>query len=138
MKLFVAAKGIISRGNDDVLIVKESDNYIDGTELGKWDVIGGRIDPEESLLEGLKREISEESGLKVAVGELLSVTEAFPVIHNEPCHIIRVYYCCVTEDDTVTLSSDHESYEWIKPNQYNEFNIMDDLHEVFAAYIKQI
>ena len=50
MQLFVGAKGLVSRLDGKVLIVRESTSYKEGTETGKWDVVGGRIEPEENCL----------------------------------------------------------------------------------------
>jgi 8-oxo-dGTP diphosphatase len=38
-----------------------------------WTTPGGRVEPGESPLEALRREVLEESGLDVAVGELVGV-----------------------------------------------------------------
>lgn len=48
---------MIARADGKVLIVREGKKYEDGTELGKWDVVGGRIEPEESIYAGLRREV---------------------------------------------------------------------------------
>lgn len=135
MKLFVGAKGFISRPDGKVLIVREGRGYQEGTELGNWDVVGGRINNEELLLDGLHREIEEESGLQVSVNELIGITENFPVINGEAVHIIRVYYSCVTLNDTVVLSGDHDAFEWIEPSDYASYAVMDDVAGLFQKYL---
>lgn len=134
MQLFVGAKGFIQRPDGKVLIVREGASYIEGTELGKWDVVGGRINSDEPIIKGLKREIYEESGLEVTVGEVLGVHENFPTINGEQVHIIRIYYACTTDVDVVTLSDDHDAYEWIDPNDSDVYPIMDDV----ADLLKQL
>jgi 8-oxo-dGTP diphosphatase len=138
MKLFVGAKGLIARPDGKVLIVREGSLYDEGTELGNWDVVGGRIEPEEQLLEGLAREVKEESGLSVVVGDLLGVTENFPVIKGEMVHIIRTYYACTTSEETVTLSIDHDAFEWIDPSTYTSYGLMDDVKDMFKKYNERI
>lgn len=125
---------MVARPDGRVLIVREGSDYDEGTELGKWDVVGGRIESDESLFIGMKREIMEESGLSVSVGELLGVTENFPVIKGEKTHIIRVYYACTCENSDVTLSPDHDKYEWIDPSDYEKFGLMEDVAEMFKIY----
>jgi 8-oxo-dGTP diphosphatase len=134
MKLFVGVKGLIARPDGKVLIVREGSDYEEGTELGKWDVVGGRIEPEEPLFEGMKREVMEESGLSLEIGDLLGVTENFPVIKGEATHIIRIYYKCTCHKDSVTLSNDHDKYEWIDPATYQTYDLMEDVAEMFKKY----
>lgn len=137
MKLFVGAKGLIHyRGK--VLLVCESSGYQDGTQEGKWDVPGGRIKSDEPLLEGLVREIKEESGLEVTPGKVLGAYDGFPEIRNEVCHIIRVYFLCEATSDEVVLSSDHDKYDWVVPEAIGDKALVDDIGEVLEicrAYI---
>ena len=43
--------------------------------LGKWSLPGGRIEPGESPEQAAAREVVEETGLEVRVGELLQTVE---------------------------------------------------------------
>jgi 8-oxo-dGTP pyrophosphatase MutT (NUDIX family) len=52
MKLFVGAKGLLVN-EGKILLLRESKEYIDGTKEGKRDVPGGKIEPEETVYEGL-------------------------------------------------------------------------------------
>src|SRR5258708_5664220 len=68
IKLFVATKAFIVY-NGKVLILQESNKYTDGSNEGKFDVVGGRIVPGERFDESLLREIEEETGLEVKIGK---------------------------------------------------------------------
>ncbi len=137
-EVFFGVKGLLTRTDGRVLIVRESAIYRDGTELGKWDVVGGRIDPTESLYDGLRREIKEESGLDVEIGKVLGITENFIEIRGEACHIIRAYFACaVVGNASVTLSCDHDAYEWIDPATHKDWNLMSDLHGIFDDFLLQ-
>ncbi|MFW5705043.1 MAG: NUDIX domain-containing protein [Nanoarchaeota archaeon] len=52
----VSVKALVTK-NDKVLLTRENN--------GKWDLLGGGLDFGESFEIGLKREIFEESGLKI-------------------------------------------------------------------------
>jgi 8-oxo-dGTP diphosphatase len=125
MKLYIGTKALIVR-NGQVLVIREA-QYDEGTEEGKWDVPGGRIQPEKSLHEGLRREIREESGLEVVPGEVLGVFETFPVIKGEPCHIVRIYYRCTSAAGEVLIGSDHDAFEWIDPVAYTPRPFVSDI-----------
>jgi ADP-ribose pyrophosphatase YjhB (NUDIX family) len=61
----VTVDGIIKKGKQ-ILLAKRG--YYKGKELsefGKWALIGGYVDRDETIIEGLAREVLEESGCKI-------------------------------------------------------------------------
>lgn len=133
MKLFVGAKGIV-HFNGKVLLVRESAHYTDGAEEGKWDMVGGRIESDEKVRDGLVREVKEESGLDVIPGELVEIFDGFPNIRGEVCHVVRAYFFCEALSDTVILSADHDAYEWVDPLAIGEKILMDDIAEMLQEF----
>lgn len=132
MQLFVGAKGLIHH-QGKILLVRESPQYQDGSEEGKWDVPGGRIEGDEELHVGLKREIEEESGLHIIPKKLLGAFDGFPVIRGEKCHVVRLYFFCEAIKDDVVLSSDHDMYDWVDPHNIEDKQLMDDIEEMLKA-----
>lgn len=133
MKLFVAVKAIIEHENK-VLIIRESSKYIEGTNVDKFDIPGGRINPEQSLIENLKREILEETGLIVNIGESFFLNEVRPIINGEETLIVRIFFKCSSESDKVKLSDDHDKYEWINSTEYRNYKLIENLIPVFEKY----
>ncbi|MDD5109859.1 MAG: NUDIX domain-containing protein [Patescibacteria group bacterium] len=134
-KQFIATKAFVEyRGK--ILIVHESPGYQEGTAKGKFDVVGGRIKPGEHYQDGLKREVKEETGLDITIGEPFYVDEWNPVVNGERWQIIGIYFKCQAAIDVVRLSADHDAYRWINPATYREHNVMDDLHPVFETYLQ--
>lgn len=132
MKLYVGVKALVEK-EGKILLLREA-KYDEGTNEGKWDVPGGRILPEESLLDGLAREVAEESGLTVTPGPVLSVTETFPVIKDEPSHIVRIHYLATWESGEVVLSGDHDSYEWVSESTFVGRECMSGVAELVNNY----
>jgi 8-oxo-dGTP pyrophosphatase MutT (NUDIX family) len=94
-------------------------------------VPGGRINPEEPILEGLQREIIEETGLVVKVGDVMGVYESFSNIKGEDCHIVRVYYVAYLETiEEVNLSTDHDFCEWVSLEDLADKQLMSNLEEL--------
>jgi len=87
-KLFVATKAFIVY-NNKVLILRESIKYQEGTNHGKYDVVGGRVKPGQRFDESLLREIKEETGLEIANVRLATVTN--DIFEAEQKHYVTLY-----------------------------------------------
>ena len=137
MKLFVGVKGFVEH-EGKILILREQ-QYDEGTNEGKWDVPGGRIESKEPLFDGLKREVKEESGLSVEPGKAFHVAENFPAIKEEKCHIIRIYITCIIAGSPeVVISQDHDQFAWIDPQRHIDYILIDsptdNVHDAFIEY----
>lgn len=74
-----------------------------------WDMPGGGLHPEESLLEGLQREVAEETGITAfQVEKLLTVTEKFYTnAKGDKRHGLNIIYLCkITQYPEHFVSSD--------------------------------
>jgi len=98
---------------------------------------GGRLDPAEHVLEGLYREIFEESGLKIKNPELLTYGEWFPRPHGEYWHVVGLFFLCdfYGKNEDVVLSEEHDAYQWIDPKKYRE-HLIENAWHVFEKYLK--
>ena len=135
-KLFVAMKAFIIH-NGKVLILKESSNYKDGSNIGRYDIVGGRIKPGQHFKESLLREIKEETGLDVTIGKPFFVNEWRPSVNGENWHIVGTFFECHTNSDSIILSEDHEEYIWISPEKYTNYNIIPNLHPAFQEFLQK-
>ena len=135
VKLFVATKAFIVH-DGKVLILRESGSYIDGSNSGKFDVVGGRVNPGERFDESLKREVREETGLEISIEGPVHVGEWRPVVREEQWQIVGIFFVCRTTSSKVTLSEDHAEYQWINPKEYMNYPLIDNLKPTFEAYLK--
>ncbi len=135
-KLFIATKAFIVH-EGKVLILRESGKYADGTNSGRFDVPGGRLNPGERFDQALAREVLEETGLTVAVGKPIAVNEWRPVVRGEAWQVVGVFFECLAGDAEVTLSPDHDAFEWIDPEAYKEYPLIDNLQAIFNAFLKK-
>lgn len=130
----MAAKAFIVR-NGTVLIVREAETYEEGTNIGKYQIPGGRIEIGEPFFEALKREAMEETGLTVTPLWPLFVGEWTPTIKGKKTQIIALYYVCETESEEVRLSEEHDDFKWIDPKKIADYNLMSPEPGVFAAFL---
>lgn len=133
-KLFTATKAFISY-NEKVLILRESSEYEDGTNLNKYDVPGGRIKPRQRYDESLFREVKEETGLEIKIGRPFHVDEWRPQVMGEAWQITGIFFECFSDSDNIILSKDHNRFKWINPQEYRNFNLIPGLERAFESYL---
>lgn len=134
-RLFVATKAFIEY-EGKILILQESGKYVDGTNVGRYDVPGGRVEPGQRFDESLRREIQEETGLEVEIKEPFHVGEWRPQVRGEQWQIVGIFFSCKATSNAVVLGEDHSSFEWINPQAYATYNLIENLKPAFEAYIK--
>jgi len=61
----IAAAGVVLNEQDEVLLVK--------THRGGWVFPGGQVEVGENVIDAVKREIMEESGIEIEVGEAFCI-----------------------------------------------------------------
>lgn len=71
--------------------------------LGMWVMPGGTINLGEPILRALQREVDEEVGLDVEVGDLIDVFEHVTP-GEDTCHYIILFYRCRPLQSTVTYN----------------------------------
>ncbi len=114
--LLVLCVGAFIRNDEDkILIVKKSwEEKVDG---GLWTVPGGKIEPEEYIIDGLKREVLEEAGLHITSYEWLN-EDVFP---SGGYQFHGHHFLCRAEPGEVQLEKKLEAYAWIGLNELNNY-----------------
>lgn len=135
-KIFVATKAFIVF-KDKILLLKESTKYDDGTNSGKFDVAGGRVEPGQKFDESLLREIKEETGLDVRIGRPFFVNEWRPNVRGEQWQIVGTFFECFSDSNKVKLSSDHSEFAWIEPEDYKKYNLIENLIPAFESFLNK-
>lgn len=130
---FVAAKAFIEHGGE-VLLVRESEEYEDGTNAGEFDVVGGRVEPGEHPVEGLAREAREETGLDITIGEPFAVDEWRPVVDGEEWQVVGVFFRATADSRDVELGGDHDDHRWVEPAAADDLPLVGGLADRFERF----
>ena len=92
-----------------------------------WDMPGGRINPGTPLVENLRREVREETGLKIkGEPELITVQDLF----WDKKHVVRLTYSGFA-DGVVKLSGEHSEYRWLSLEEISTMEPID-------KYLKEV
>ena len=133
MELQVGVKILLKNKSGKYLVaLRSAEKYPDAG--AQWEIIGRRINPGTSLAENLKREVMEETGLKIT-GEpkLISAQDIFSTIKNK--HTVRLTYSGFA-DGEVKLSDEHTQYKWLSLEELLILNPIDPfLKEVLEKFL---
>lgn len=135
IKMFVATKALIIY-DGKVLLLRESGKYVDGSNIGKYDVVGGRVEPGQRFDDSLLREIKEETGLSAKIGRPFYVNEWRPLVRGEQWQIVGTFFECFADSDKVVLSEDHDEYVWINPEDFHKYSVIENIAPVFESYLE--
>jgi 8-oxo-dGTP pyrophosphatase MutT (NUDIX family) len=134
----IATKALIVNDQGQLLILREASTYKEGTNVGRFHMPGGRLDPGEAFVDGLKREVSEETGLQIEIGRPIYVGEWHPVIKGVPHQIVAIFFVCKPLTSTVQLSDEHDDFTWILPEDAGNYDIMAPEDKVIEEYRKNL
>lgn len=84
---------------------------------GRWEPPGGAVEPWETLVEGLRREFAEETGVEPEPLRLFHVEDGFVYFFDHPFHSLRLYYLVRVPSDAPLRPQAGEVLElaWLDP-----------------------
>lgn len=85
----------------------------DDKNFGSWGIPGGKIEKEETLLEGLYRECVEEIGFFPGNAKLIPIQK---FVNNS--FVYHTFFCSVPEEFIPILNDEHLGYAWIDNNMF--------------------
>ena len=112
-RIAVAVAGIVRDGEGRVLLVKHSEAKRGGFWFGKWICPGGRLEPGESLSEGVVREIKEETNLVARTSGDPIVFDRIVREHSKVrLHVVYVNFAIETIGGKLRAGSDAGIAKW--------------------------
>jgi len=98
---------------------------------GFWHVPGGKLEAGESLTEGVRREVKEETGLDVTIGPIMAVVER----RQEGFHYIIIDFLAYLNDPSQTAISpddDASAAAWVAEDELDQYPIAEGLLPILA------
>ena len=86
----------------------------------KWEFPGGKVDPGETLIEALSREIHEELNINIRVHEKLAQEK----YKDNEINIVLHYFLCSIIDGTIKLN-EHEAMKWVEKKDFDKYDFVE-------------
>jgi len=110
----------VIRKENVVLIARRGPNQ---SFPGKWEFPGGHVDEGETHQESLTREITEELGMRVLVGESILKFEYDYQRSDGKKHRFFAFWCQVPEGEpSLTV---HDEYAWVKIEELPSYDFIE-------------
>ncbi|MCJ7522304.1 MAG: NUDIX domain-containing protein [Dehalococcoidia bacterium] len=126
-EIMVAVGAVIRDEGDRVLLVKHRPER-EGYWQGKWICPGGKLEFGESIEEGIKREVREETNLDIKLTSPLIPFERIVKSDGQTVlHVIYIDYLAEKRGGKLKPASDVGEARWIRRNDIP--GIWEELHE---------
>ena len=114
----IVGVGAVLLDGDRVLLIQRGHEPM----KGQWSLPGGALEVGETLVEGVQREVLEETGLEV---EPVSIIEVFDRISRDAegrvqFHYVLVDYVCRLTGGTLCCATDAMDARWARRDELND------------------
>jgi 8-oxo-dGTP diphosphatase len=104
---------------------------------GKWSLPGGLVELGETTREAVQREIAEECGLAIRVGEVAGVLDR--VVRDGEgrirYHWVLVDYVAFVESGTLCAASDADEAQWVEVDAVEQLDTTDGLMDMIRRAV---
>ncbi|MUW13792.1 NUDIX domain-containing protein [Halorubrum sp. CBA1125] len=102
LRATITQRGVVVTPDEHVLVVKRATD-------GGWELPGGRLDRGEDAVDGLVRELREETSLEP---EVVDPVHTVAWVNDEGNGRFAAYYYCRGPHRRVSLSAEHDDADW--------------------------
>jgi mutator protein MutT len=126
----VVGVGAVIVEDGKVLIVKRAHE----PRKGEWSLPGGCVELGETLVDALKREVKEETGLEVDVGPMI---ELFDRVHwldgRVQYHFVIADYVCTPCGGTLRAADDATDVAWVERAELERYGVNEHAMRVIRT-----
>ncbi len=128
----LSAKVIVHNEDGDVLLLRRSE--ASKNNPGKWEFPGGKLDPGESFVDGLLREVREETGLDINLKGSFGICES--KLAKPP--VVYLVMEAEAKSGNIRLSHEHSKFQWTPPDKLEEMPICPQFRRVARRYAQEV
>lgn len=102
----------------------------------RWGIVGGKIEPNETPIDALQREVFEETAINLTTSKIIYLTSCF-VSKPKWHYTFHMFYYSLTQKPTVKLSSEHQDYTWVNIKDIHKFPLMLGAKEAINLFTRE-
>ena len=127
----VLGVGALIREQKRVLLVERGQPPL----AGYWSLPGGCVETGERLEDALRREVFEETGLRVSCDSIATVFERIMPDHSGVCeyHYVLVDFYCTVESGELRPGDDSKNVRWFDIDSLSELRLTEGTREVIET-----
>jgi 8-oxo-dGTP diphosphatase len=105
---------------------------------GKWSIPGGVVELGETLQEAAQREVKEECGVQIEVGDIVEVRDA--IVHDQAGRV-RFHYVLIDVEaryrsGELAVGSDAEDARWVSEEELAVYDLTEGLLPVLQRCLR--
>jgi len=120
--------GAVVLDGDRVLLVRRGKPPL----MGKWSLPGGMVELGETTREAIRREVAEECGLEIRVGEVAGILDR--VVRDGDgrirYHWVLVDYVASAVSGTLCAATDVDDAQWVEVDKVERLDTTDGLMDM--------
>jgi 8-oxo-dGTP diphosphatase len=107
-------------------------------DAGEWSVPGGGVELGEAIEDALRREVREETGLEIAVGDFLEIYERVERDADGAVrfHFVVLDYRCRLIGGALRAGDDAADAAWVDPADLDRYAVADSIRRVIARALQ--
>ena len=129
-RIVLGVAAVIWNGRGDVLLIRRAKE----PRKGQWSLPGGKLEFGETLIEGVRREVREETGLEVEILGLIDVAETIRDAEAGAAndHFVLIDYSARVISGTAVAASDAAEARWFALEELDTLPLWSEMHRIIA------
>jgi 8-oxo-dGTP diphosphatase len=129
-RIVLGVAAVIWNGRGDVLLIRRAKE----PRKGQWSLPGGKLEFGETLIEGVRREVREETGLEVEILGLIDVAETIRDAEAGAAndHFVLIDYSARVISGTAVAASDAAEARWFALAELDALPLWSEMRRIIA------